>query len=314
MSVQIRLIAENGSTMYLDTIGSFRLVKEAYTPYSQLTALICSAFDQESIRHICRVQLMADETELHLGTADRVDAVRENGTSMIRVISRGLTAMLLQNQLTPGIHSRMSLDRLMTEFYSFPPEITWESSTDTSNYIYVKENTAMWDGITNLTYKLCGRYPFICGANEIRMHLPASYQTYYATDHILLAAGIVTDASRIYSDYYMADADGSYETFHEADAKAKAKGLVRTRQLALDRQYLYDPQEALSYRRKFSERGMIRRYVETNGILKMRLGDRLSYADILDGAPINRIVYSGSPKGTKTRLEAYEDAFYPEAE
>ncbi len=311
---QLRLIlyADSG-TIYIDSIAAFRLVQEAYTPYSQLSLTAGGVYSRDLLKAVYRVQLMYDDMELHFGTADQLDAVRKNGTSFLRVYSRGLTAMLLQNQLTPGVHSRMSLDRLMTEFYKFPEEITWEHDTDASNYIYVKENAAMWDGVTNLTYKLCGRYPFIYGANEIRMHLPSSYQTYYASDNTVLAAGILTDASAIYSDFYMADADGTYETFHETDAKAQARGIVRTRQLALDRQYLYDPQEALVFRRKFAERGLIRHYVETNGILKLRLGDRLSYSDASDGAPmpINRIVFSGNAQGLRTRLEAYEDAFYP---
>ena len=74
----------------------------------------------------------------------------ENGIARVQISSRGLTAMLLQNQLEPGLHTAMSLDRLMQEFVSFPKEITWESSTDTSNYLFVKENTSLWDGEPHL--------------------------------------------------------------------------------------------------------------------------------------------------------------------
>lgn len=310
---KLKLILQGKSgTIYTESIIALRLEQEAYTPYSQLTASVFGSFDRELLKTVYRVQLLADDKmELHLGTADQLEYVRKNGTTRLQIYSRGLTAMLLQNQLTPGIHSRMSLDSLMTEFYTFPEEITWESSTDASNYIYVKENAAMWDGVTNLTYKLCGRYPFIRGANEIRMHLPTTYQTLYAADVSLLASGIVTDTSKLNSDYYMADADGTYEAFHEIDSEAQARGLVRTRQLALDRQYLYDPQQALIFRRKFAQRGMIRHFVEVNGVTDLRLGDRLSYGSVLDAAPINRILMTGNAQGVRTRLEAYEDAFYP---
>lgn len=104
--------------------------------------------------------------------------MQENGTSYVRFSSRGLTALLLQNQLEPGLHTAMSLDKLMQDFVTFPKEITWESDTDTSNYLFVKESTSMWDGVANLTYKLCGRYPFVYHANEIRMHLPETYRNF----------------------------------------------------------------------------------------------------------------------------------------
>ena len=84
----------------------------------------------------------------------------------------------------------------------------------------------MWDGLANLSYKLYERYPFVRGANEIRMHLPDTYQHYVAKDSSLLAAGTATDQSLLYSDFYMADVDGTYEKFHEAEPEAAASKLL----------------------------------------------------------------------------------------
>lgn len=143
------------------------------------------------------------------------------------------------------------------------------------------------------------------------MHLPDTYQHYVAKDNSLLAAGTATDQSLLYSDFYMADVDGTYEKFHEAEPEAAARGIVRTKQLALDRQYLYDPQQALVFRRKFAGRRLVRRFVDVIGPVGLSLGDRLSYGTVLQEAAITRIRMSGNQKGIRTRLEAYTDGFYP---
>ena len=274
MTLKLVLKTPNNRIILSDRIASFVLEKEAYTPYSQLRIVVYGALEPELYAQVYRVQLLLDETELHLGTVEQCQTTRQQGSVYIQIVSRGLTAMLLQNQLTPGLHSGMSLDRLMTGFYSFPQEITWERSTDASNYLYVKENTSMWDGLANLSYKLYERYPFIRGANEIRMHLPDTYQHYVAKDNSLLAAGTATDQSLLYSDFYMADVDGTYEKFHEAEPEAAARGIVRTKQLALDRQYLYDPQQALVFRRKFAGRRLVRRFVDVIGPVGLSLGNK----------------------------------------
>lgn len=311
---QLKLILTTTSSTVTvsDYLAAFVLEKEMYTPYSQLTATVFGGFSMTLLQTACRVQLLLGDTELHYGTVEQLRLVRQNGTAYCQLTSRGLTAMLLQNQIEPGLHSGMSLDRLMTEFRTFPAEITWEKNTDASNYLYVKENTSMWDGVANLTYKLCQRYPFIYHANEVRMHLPESHRTFYPRDESLLAAGMVTDQSRIYSDFYMADADGTYGKFHETDTEAAARGIVRTRQLALDRQYLYDPQQALIFRRKFAGRGLLSYYFDFTGALEADLGDRLSYSNLLDAAPITHIRITGDRRGIRTRLEVYQDAFYSE--
>lgn len=309
--VKFQLIMEKSVVTISDQIAAFTLEKEMYTPYSQLTATCYGIFSTDQFQSIYRVRMLLDDTELHFGTVEQLRLVRRNGVRFVQFTSRGLTAMLLQNQLTPGLHTGMSLDGLMTDYYTFPEEITWERSTDASNYLFVKENTSMWDGIANLTYKLYERYPFIYNANEIRMHLPESCRQFYAKDEVLLGAGMTTDQSRIYSDFYMADVDDDYGAFHETEPEAVKRGIVRTRQLALDRQYLYNPQQALIFRRKFADRGLVSYYTDWIGAVTANLGDRLSYADVLDHAVITHIRMTGNQKGIRTRLEAYLDAFYP---
>ncbi|MCD8219613.1 MAG: hypothetical protein LUC50_04505 [Ruminococcus sp.] len=258
------------------------------------------------------MELSYDDTQLHLGTVENLEVVHEKGVYRLHLVSRSLTAMLLQNQLEPGLHATVSLDKLMTEFYTLPEEITWEASEDTSNYLYVKSNSSMWDGVVSLTYKIYASYPFVRGANEICMNPPDTYQTFTASDAAeLLKVGTVTDQSLLCSDYYMADADGTYGAFHESDTEVSSHGLVRTKQLALDLQYIYNPQQALTFRRKFADRRLIRYYVEILGASTLSLGDRITYGSILNGALITRVCITGNGNGIRTRLEAYEDPFHP---
>ncbi|WP_455125862.1 hypothetical protein [Ruminococcus sp.] len=309
--IQVVLITRTGKAYLANGIAAFTLDKEAYTPYSQLTATVYGNFSIQQFTGIYRVQLLLDGTELHFGTVEKFRLVQENGTSYVRFSSRGLTALLLQNQLEPGLHTAMSLDKLMQDFVTFPKEITWESDTDTSNYLFVKEGTSMWDGVANLTYKLCGRYPFVYHANEIRMHLPETYRNFYVGANTLLGMGMTADQSRIYSRFSMADADGTYGKFQENDPNAAALELVRTKQLPLDRQYLYDPQQALVFRRKFAGRGLVSYYFDRIGAVAADLGDRITCSGIIENAPITHIRMTGNRNGVRTRLEAYQDEFYP---
>lgn len=222
--IQLVLMGKNSKTQISSGIASFTLDKEMYTPYSQLTAAAYGSFSLTQFADVSRVQLLVNGTEMHFGTVEQCRLTLEKGIARVQISSRGLTAMLLQNQLEPGLHTAMSLDRLMQEFVSFPKEITWESSTDISNYLFVKENTSLWDGAANLTYKLCQRYPFVYHANEVRMHLPESYRTFHMQPGTLLGMGMVTDQSRIYSSFSMADTDGTYGKFQETTRLRKKEG------------------------------------------------------------------------------------------
>ncbi len=311
MSVKLTLTTPSQTiTMTERSLAAFVLEKEMYTPYSTLSGTAYGTFSLQQLSDTDRIGLTVEDTVLHLGTVEQLRLEQTEGVTRIQFQSKGLTAMLLHNQLTPGLHPGMSLDGILTEYFSFPEEITWESSTDTSNYLYVKENTSLWDGITNLTYKLTQRYPFIAGHNEVRMTLPTTYRQFYGKESLLLAAGMQTNQSRIYSDYYMADVDGNYAAFHETEPEATARGIVRTKELALDRQYLYDPQEALRFRRKFADRGLVSYYTDWNGAQAVSLGDRLSYDTVLEEAVITYIRMTGNAKGIRTRMGCYFDAFY----
>ena len=103
----------------------------------------------------------------------------------------------------------------------------------------------------------------------------------------------------------------TYGKFQENDPNAAALELVRTKQLPLDRQYLYDPQQALVFRRKFAGRGLVSYYFDRIGAVAADLGDRITCSGIIENAPITHIRMTGNQNGVRTRLEAYQDEFYP---
>ncbi|MCC8111944.1 MAG: hypothetical protein LIO74_10295 [Ruminococcus sp.] len=123
MSLQL-ILTGTSHTFYFSDLHTLVLEKEIYTPYSQLTVTVYDTDSPENLLDINRAELLSDSTQLHLGTIEQLSVTKENGIIKLQLTSRGLTAMLLQNQLKPGIHTEMSLDRLMTEFYTFPEDIT----------------------------------------------------------------------------------------------------------------------------------------------------------------------------------------------
>lgn len=85
--IQVVLITRTGKAYLANGIAAFTLDKEAYTPYSQLTATVYGNFSIQQFAGIYRVQLLLDGTELHFGTVERFRLVQENGTSYVRFSS-----------------------------------------------------------------------------------------------------------------------------------------------------------------------------------------------------------------------------------
>lgn len=291
-------------------LTAFSLDKEIYTPYSQLTARGYMDLSASDCLGTCGVVFLDGDTLLHSGTVETFSYSKEDGVLGFVVRSRGYTAMLLQNQLTPGVHYDMSLDKLMTEV-QLPAAITWEHSDDTSNYLFVKENAGIWDGVVHLSYKLSKTYPFVRGANEIRMTIPADRAIFSLEDMgELLCCGVTNEQSLLYSDYYMEDADGTDEAFHLHVPEAAERGLFRTKQLPFDEQYLYDPTQALEFRRLYAARRMTRSFAEISGSTTAQLGDAATFPGESAPKTIARILLSMEQSGIKTRLEGYADGFF----
>ena len=93
-------------------IVSARLVKDRYTPYSELRAsvLLNNSINLNNIR---RVALYIGSKRMHYGPADYIRTRVRGGKTVLELISRGITLMLGQNEPEPGVWSKVSLTDIM---------------------------------------------------------------------------------------------------------------------------------------------------------------------------------------------------------
>jgi len=303
----VKIVVRNtdGSSSECSKLLVFNLKKEAYQRYSILSARMLvdsSAFDKAS-----EIRFYISGKLVHHGLIDSIKTLVNGGKQITTLTSRGFTSLLCQNQIEPGMKTGVSINSLMDGFYSLP-YVEHEDNSDTSNYIFVKNNSTMWDALANLSYKLCGTYPYVRGTNTVRitpMSTPESY-TYSASD--LLTMGEEFTFRRLISDFHMADINGDHGTYSLSDSDVPARGIVRHKYFELDRQFLYDPQQALEYRDKYAYRGFKRSFCSYSGYNGEELSDIVTFGKI-KSARIGCVEITGSQKGVITEISTYNDKF-----
>ena len=150
-------------------IVSARLVKDRYTPYSELRASVVLN-NSINLNNIRRVALYIDSRRMHYGPADYIRTRVRGGKTVLELISRGITLMLGQNEPEPGVWSKVSLTDIMKS-YSPSSEITYESGTDTVNYVNIKEKSTLWEAIGVYAVKAYGRRAYIRGDRQVNVSL-----------------------------------------------------------------------------------------------------------------------------------------------
>ena len=306
-TVRLELMDINGNVYSSSDCFFFSFEKESYTPYTSLNA---SFYFNTSVPNPKEVSFYIDEKRIHHGIIDSIDFCMEQvGKLIVKLKSKGFTSMLIQNQLEPGLKPNVSLNSLMDSFIPIP-NVTHENNANTQNYIFVKENSNMWDSIANLSYKLLGTYPYIEGTNTVRISPKASPINVNLNNEDMLSYGIVNDYTKIISDYHMQDINGDYSVYNLSNPVAYGRNIVRHKHIDIDRQYLSSPQDALVYRIAHSMRGFFSYYGEYQGYNAEDLNDTLTIAGIITNAKINRLVINGNAKGISTKCYAYYDNFY----
>ena len=150
-------------------IVSARLVKDRYTPYSELRASVVLN-NSINLNNIRRVALYIGSRRMHYGPADYIRTRVRGGKTVLELISRGITLMLGQNEPEPGVWSKVSLTDIMKS-YSPSSEITYESGTDTVNYVNIKEKSTLWEAIGVYAVKAYGRRAYIIGDRQVNVSL-----------------------------------------------------------------------------------------------------------------------------------------------
>lgn len=305
MESRIILKIADGTEIVFEDILSFTFEKNAYMPYTSFSAVACSEID--SIESVSEVSFIIGGKRIHHGICDTLDIYTENGKGFCRIVSKGFTSLLCRNQLEEGLKTNISFNALMESFYTLP-FVEHEDNSDTSNYIYVKPNSVMWDGVVNLAYKLYGRYPYIRGTNTVRItpiELPVGF---VYRDNAILKKGIRINTSRIISDYHMADINGSYGEFELINNETHQLNIIRNNFSELDKQFLYSPQEALVFRDCFNTREKLSHYFVYSGYNGEDITDIVTFSDTQE-KKITGVKIIGNSKGIFTEISVNNDYF-----
>ena len=299
-------IRNTGGTEYTeDRLLSFSFRKDAYLPYTLLSGKIVS--DGRIFTDAAEILLCVEGFTVHHGLIDQITTETSGGICLTSFVSRGFTSLLCQNQLEPGMITGVSINSLMDSFYTLP-YVTHENNSDTSSYIYVSSNSTMWDGVVNLSYKLCGTYPYIRGDNCVRITPFPEPESFSYTDDELLSTGSEFTGRRLMSHFHMADISGHYGTYDLTDSDVTARKIIRHKYFELDMEFLNDPQQALAYRDKYVCRAWKRLFCKYSGYNGEDISDTVTFNGV-SNERISAVTITGNSSGITTSLSVYHDRF-----
>lgn len=307
-SVLIVLFDTNGQSYRFYEPRQFLFRKEKYTPYTELSVTVQDK--DGAVPLLCtfnRIVFAVNGRALHDGLIDDADFRMENGVSVISVRSRGFTSLLLNNEMVPGMHYSMSINKLMQEYYTFPFPVKWKSDVSACNYIYVKPHRSMWDSVVNISFKLYDSYPYIRYTNEINLepHSDTAERSFSKSEY--LAAGWSTSSKNLLSDLHMQDIEGNYGVYSLNMSESADMYIVRNKQVAFDRQYLDDPERSMELTLALAAKGWRTRYVTINGYEALDIYDMVSAEGVFDSQRICAVTVSGNASGVRTTYSVYID-------
>lgn len=283
----------------------FRYTKEIYTPYVYFEGKYLSSANE--ISQINRIEFWIYKIMFHSGIVDSIDICRKDNRNVIHVKSKSFTSLLCQNQPEPGMLKDVDLAKLIST-YSDIPYITCEDSA-VENYINIKDGATVWDAICNLGFRQTGFYPYIEGANKVKITPKKFYRWNYYENKDVLAAGVNHDFTRIISHIHMQDVSGEYNVYNKANAEAVSRNIIRHKQIPLDRQFLYNPESALDYKLNYGMRGNVFYYIKYMGYNYEDLFDLFSYGNF-SGKKVHKVDVVFNSGKLVTLLESYDDGFF----
>lgn len=301
MQIRCECTAADGSIRTMTDCLQFLLVRDRYLPNASLRLrTVLPAAMEEPVR----IRLFLDDIAVHDGSIQNWSCERKNGQLQAFIESQSFAAALMKNQLVPGLYTRVTLASLLETYHL--PYITCEE-VPSINYIVVKDNTAMWDSIVAYNYKLCHSYPFVRLPNLLCMMPRQDENEIILPEHAILAEASGGSAAEMISRVDMADEVGEYGSFTRSNPEALRRGITRVRQILLDRQYLYNPYDALQFRIDVSNRKIHSKTVRYAGYCGEDLED-LASCSFVRGR-VSRIVISGGSTGITTEDTFYFDPF-----
>lgn len=305
MNVNLILKNTDNSEIISDKILSFSFHKDSYQSYTSLGVKFSG--NLTSPENVSEIIFQIDGKTIHHGLCDNISVEFSGGNYFTSVSSRSFTSLLMQNQIETGLKSDISINSLMESYYSLP-YVTHEDSSGKS-YIYVKSNSNMWDGIVNLSYKVHGTYPYIRGTNCIRMTPVENPAAFQYDDNNIISRGISTAGRKLTSHFHMADLTGNFGEYELSDNDVISHNIIRHRFFEIDRQFLYNPQQALEYRSAYSSRGRKKVFCTYSGYNGEDLSDVVTFGNI-ENRRINSITITGGSSGIITETGVYQDKFF----
>ena len=291
-----------GSSITLTECVRFSLVCERYVPDARLDiTLRADALDALPVDTVLQI----GGQHAFRGWVLSAQRFRENGIPLLRLHARGYPALLLRNQLTPGMHYHVTLQSLL-EAYPLP-HITYQNVPEEINYVYVKEHTALWDAVIAYNYKRSRGFPFVRMDGMVCVRTPDGQKTVSPDPTRIRSVRRGCDHSGIISRIEMADVDGTAGAFALDNPEALRRGIVAVRQIPFDSQFLHDPADSLRLRIACGNRRIISRAVRYDGWCGEDLCDRFSAGGV--AGEIGRVFISGSAKGITTEDTLYFDDF-----
>lgn len=305
MTASITVKKTDGTLITEEKLIGFRFRKNSYLPYTLLNAQIHA--DAEDFENSAEIFFYLGQKLVHHGLIDTLKVTYSGGSRIVSLVSRGFTSLLCQNQIEPGLKSNITFNQLMDGYYALP-YVTHEDNSSQTGYIYLSGKSTMWDGVVNLSYKFCGTYPYIRDTNCVRITPVSEPAVFSYTDADLLSRGFSMNGRRLISHFHMADMGGEYGQFELENPDAAAYGIVRHKYSEIDREFLYDPDEALEFYDKVASREQKMFFCTYSGYNGEDLSDIVSFGSI-NSERIEGIEISGSAKGIFTQLSVYHDKF-----
>ena len=288
----------DGQRITLDRCLRLSLLRDRYQPCAVMHAEFAA---EEDCPLPTDLTLTVGGLPVHAGLVQEAALRRENGQCVLSLHSRSYSAALLRNQLVPGIHSDVTLSSLMTAYQL--PHMSYEQVPDTVNYIYVRENTALWDAVIAYSYKRSHEFPYLRTPDLLCVSPQTGTDAVLLPEHRVLLRADCTDTGGIVSRIEMADIDGTPGRFVMDNPEAQRRGIVRVKQIQFDRQYAYSPTEALAFRIACGNRRLFTKRIVYDGYCGEDLCDLLRCGSLT--ARVSRILLTADERGFRT-----EDSFY----
>ena len=304
MTAQLTLYNADGTVFTERKCVTFSLLRERYLPYDTLTAAVLC--ETSGMLNPVRAVFSLEGVTLHDGIVRSCKTECRKNRKLMQVTSRGFAETLLHNQLEPGLHLNVTLESLMTAYAL--PHVTYESGITATNYIYVKENSAMWDAVAAYNYKYNRCYPYVTRCNHLCVTPKSGDTPISLPQNAVTAKTVGGDAATLVSRIDMADIDGTYGTYTMSNPRAAEREIVRVRQIPCDRQFLYNPEDALAYRIAYSNRRLEQKSVSYLGFCGEDLEDAVTLSGFVTGR-VSRILLRGDQHGIRTTDTFYFDDF-----